>query len=494
MPTRRAFLQSAGLMALASGLSCRPRRSGDTGGLVVNDVHSQLNRTRVAGIEAPDSLEALRDLVVRDHGGERKPICIAGGRHAMGGQQFASDALLVDTRSMNRVLHFDDGAGILEVEAGIQWPKLVGHLLDVQKGRPRPWGIRQKQTGADRLSLGGALAANVHGRGLQMKPFIDDIESFVLVDADGEARTCSRSENAELFRLAVGGYGLFGIVHSLKLRLMPRRKIRRVVELAKVEDLATAVEGRIREGYLYGDFQFATDETSDRFLREGVFSCYRPVDPDTPLAAAREPISERAWEELVYLAHVDKSRAYRLYVDYYLSTSGQIYESDTHQLGAYLEDYHRRIDRRTGADHPATEVITELYVPRLRLADFLEEARNDFRENRVNVIYGTVRWVEKDDESFLTWAKQPYACVIFNLHTVHTPEGIAHSAEAFRRLNDMALRRGGNFYLTYHRYAGRRQVEEGYPQFTEFLRMKRQYDPQERFQSAWYQHYKQLFN
>ena len=38
------------------------------------------------------------------------------------------------------------------------------------------WGIVQKQTGADRLSLGGALACNAHGRGLALKPIVDQVE------------------------------------------------------------------------------------------------------------------------------------------------------------------------------------------------------------------------------------------------------------------------------------------------------------------------------
>ena len=90
------------------------------------------------------------------------------------------------------------------MEAGIEWPELVDYLLETQRGQQRQWGIIQKQTGADRLSLGGALAANVHGRGLHFKPIIADVESFRLVDARGNLRTCNRRENAELFRLAVG--------------------------------------------------------------------------------------------------------------------------------------------------------------------------------------------------------------------------------------------------------------------------------------------------
>ena len=40
----------------------------------------------------------------------------------MGGQQFAEDAVLVDMTGMNRVLAFDRGRGVVEVDAGICWP------------------------------------------------------------------------------------------------------------------------------------------------------------------------------------------------------------------------------------------------------------------------------------------------------------------------------------------------------------------------------------
>jgi len=57
----------------------------------------------------------------------------------------------------------------------------------------------------------------------------------------------------------------------------------------------------------------------------------------------------------------------------------------------------------------------------------------------------------------------------------------------------MAMRRGGSYYLTYSRDATREQVESCYPQFNDFLKLKIKYDPEERFQSDWYRHYKKLF-
>jgi FAD/FMN-containing dehydrogenase len=492
--TRRDFLKAAALASLVPAGCASPGRrpSRRPGRTLVNDVHSALNPTWVEGIESPASIEALQGLVRRARA-DGKALSIAGGRHAMGGQQFGTDTLLLDMRGMKRILAFDPDSGRIEVEAGIQWPDLVSGYLDLQRDAPRAWGIAQKQTGADQLTLGGSLSANVHGRGLTLAPLVQDVESFLLVDAEGEAHRCSRTENAELFRLVIGGYGLFGPVAAVTLRLAPRRKLERVVEVMGLGGLMPAFESRIAEGFLYGDFQFAIDPKTPDFLQRGVFSCYRPVDPDRPMPAEQRELSGNDWGELLYFAHADKAKAFERYAAYYLTTSGQLYWSDTHQMSWYLDGYHRLLDSRLGAAAPGSEVITEIYVPRADLRGSLEETADDFRGHGTDVIYGTIRLIERDGETALPWAREPWACTIFNLHTVHTPEGKERSADAFRRLIDAAIKRGGSYYLTYHRHAAREQVEACYPQFAEILRAKLRHDPDERFQSDWYRHYVSLF-
>jgi FAD/FMN-containing dehydrogenase len=489
MISRREFLAgSVGFLAASSSA----RRQVEPKPILVNDIHSQLNPTRVLGIAQPESLEDVQSIVHKARR-DRTVISVAGGRHAMGGQQFGTDTLLIDVRKLNRVVHLDRKTGVLEAEAGIEWPELIDRYLDLQNSDRQAWGIAQKQTGADRLTLAGTIAANAHGRGLTMKPFVSDVESFVLVDATGTAHACSRTENPELFRLVHGGYGLWGVVTSVKLRLVPRRKVERVVEIRTVNGLMPAFEKRIAEGFQYGDFQFSVERDSEDFLQKGVFSCYRPVAIDTPIPPSEKQLTDENWRQLLYLAHADPRQAFDRYAAYYLSTNGQVYWSDLHQLSIYPDNYHREIDAQFHAPFPATEMITEIDVPRPALEGFLSEVREDFRKNRTELIYGTVRLIERDDESFLAWAKQPYACTVFNLHTVHSPEGLEGSQAAFRRLIDMAARRGGTYYLTYHRYATRQQVESCYPQFKEFLELKRKYDPEERFQSDWYRHYRGMF-
>jgi FAD/FMN-containing dehydrogenase len=501
---RRQFLKASSfaLLALPGGgciarpilvrspyASAIPAEPPDT---LVNDVHSQLNATRVDAIVKPATLQGVQ-AAIRGARAAGKSVCVAGGRHAMGGQQFGEASVLIDTRALNRVLEFDDERGLITVEGGIQWPELLEYLHRTQNGQSRQWGIYQKQTGADRLSLAGALSCNAHGRGLNLKPIIQQVERIEIVGADGEIQTSSRTERPELFRLAIGGYGLFGVMTRVQLRLRPRVKVRRVVEIGQTATIIDRFEQRIRDGYLYGDYQFATDSSRDSFLRRGVFSCYQPVPDETPLTSNPTHLQPEDWARLTFYSHRYKRRAFEVYASRYVKTSGQIYWADSQLSAAYVDNYHADLDRALGARVKATEMITELYVRRPNLTAFMEDARVTLRRHQANVIYGTVRVIEQDDESYLAWARDRFACIIFNLHLEHTPSAIEAGADALRDLIDLAIQHSGSYYLTYHRWARKDQVETCYPQMAEFLALKRRYDPDDVFQSNWYRHYRQMF-
>src|SRR5260221_11075175 len=208
MRRRRDFLRFAVLgaawPALAWGQAKKPE------GTSVNGVQGQLSGTLVYRIVQPDTLEGVQ-AALKLAQSEERALCVSGGRHSMGSQAFAAEGILVDTRKLASVLALDGERGLVEVEAGMMWPDLLATL------HPTPWAFRQKQSGVDRVTVGGSLSANMHGRGLSTAPFVSDIEAFKLLNARGQLVSCSRSENAELFRLAIGGYGPLGFAHSLTL-------------------------------------------------------------------------------------------------------------------------------------------------------------------------------------------------------------------------------------------------------------------------------------
>jgi hypothetical protein len=65
-------------------------------------------------------------------------------------------------------------------------------------------------------------------------------------------------------------------------------------------------------------------------------------------------------------------------------------------------------------------MITEIYVPRPSLAAFMNAAAELLRKGPLPVIYGTVQLIERDEESFLAWAREPWACIIFKTQPSHT--------------------------------------------------------------------------
>ena len=459
--------------------------------LVVNDIHSGLNQTRVSRIERPPSLLELQGVVkaVAETGGS---LSVMGGRHSMGGQQFLSGGVALDTTALDRIISLDTDAGLVSVEAGVLWDSLVRVLREMQVNTEQRWSIIQKQTGADRLSIGGALSANGHGRGLSYAPIVQDVESLELVDARGNLVHCSRNENQELFSLAIGGYGLFGVIYSATLRLMPAHRLRRTVEVTDIDLLPDLFANRIADGFTYGDFQYMTDESSANFLRRGVLSCYQPV-PAGEAALVDPPsllLTREDWLRLLHLSHADKGRAFEEYAGFYRRTDGQTYDSDTFQLSMYIDGYHHELDRLLYKGAKCSETITEVYVPFGRLPEFIHLAADELVQRNASVIYGTVRLIEQDHETFLNWARRPYACVVFNLHFEHSKRGVDKVADDLRCLIDLATEMGGSYFLTYNRFATREQLARCYPQFGRFLDLKSRYDPNGVFSSDWHRAYR----
>jgi FAD/FMN-containing dehydrogenase len=451
-----------------------------TQGLCRNDLHSRLNPTLHARVDLPRSPEQVADVLqAAARVGQR--VAVAGAQHAMGGQQFASHGWLIDSSAMNRVLHFDPDRGLLRCGAGIRWPALQRFLVEQRDPSGHGWALRQKQTGADDFSLGGALAANIHGRGLDLRPFVDDVEAFTLVTPDGGIHDVRPGRAPELFALVIGGYGMFGVVTDVTLRLAPRQVLCRRVTLLRRDELSGAFDQARAQGAQYGDFQFAIDPDNRDFLDLGVFSIYTPTDG---IADATRHLEPDHWRQLLTLAHTDKSEAFRRYSDFYLSTDGQRYGSDDHQFGVYLDGYHGAIDQCLG--HQGSEVITELYVPRDAIGQFLGVLAEDCRRHRTDIVYGTVRQIRAEHETQLRWARRDWACVVLNLHVRHDAAGQRQARADMQRLIDRALQFGGSFYLTYHRHARADQLRAAYPGIDRVLARKRSLDPAGVLASDWY--------
>jgi FAD/FMN-containing dehydrogenase len=447
---------------------------------LLNDVHSQLNPCRVRRLALPESSDEAASLISSWPG----RVSVSGQRHSMGGQPYGAETLCLDTAKLGRVLSFDRLAGTITVGCGITWTQLIRFLHTNQEGVAGNWGIRQKQTGADDLTLGGALSANIHGRGLIYAPFVQDIISLRVVQPSGEILLCSRESNQALFRLVIGGYGLFGFITELTLRLRTRCYLRRHCQSVSSADVFSALESLAGQGHQYGDYQFNVDESSPDFLRSGILASYCPTEATSH--KSQRNLSDRQWLEFLELAHTDRKTGFEKYRSFYLGTHGQVYDSDLHAFGVYLSDYSRYLASRLRTSLLSTLMITELFVPVTAFPDFMREAAGLLRKPGAPVIYGTVRRIEPDKETFLPWARSRMACIVFNLQMVHKPAKLKSAADRLRSLIDLAVAHGGTYYLTYHRYATGQQLRACYPEFDLWLDQRQQIDPENKFYSDWF--------
>ncbi|MBI3507494.1 MAG: FAD-binding oxidoreductase [Proteobacteria bacterium] len=119
------------------------------------------------------------------------------------------------TERLDRILAFDPATGLVECEPGVTFRNLLDAFL--AHGFVPP-----ASPGTAHVTVGGAIAADVHGKNHDRHgSFGDHVEWIDVLLADGRTRRASLSENEDLFRATIGGMGLTGIIVAACFRLLP---------------------------------------------------------------------------------------------------------------------------------------------------------------------------------------------------------------------------------------------------------------------------------
>ena len=137
-------------------------------------------------------------------------------------------ALTLDVSGLNRMLRLDTGRRQIELQAAAPWSALQQH------------GVTVMLQG----TIGDAVSANAPGPG--GVPIVSHVEAITLVTPDGEVRRADRRANPDLFALAVGGHGLFGVLYSVTLRLDSLLRSMECLEEPAVLDVADSTSGATR--------------------------------------------------------------------------------------------------------------------------------------------------------------------------------------------------------------------------------------------------------
>lgn len=132
-------------------------------------------------------------------------LALRGGGNSYGDASINSRGFVLDIGRMNRLLSFDPGTGVAEVEGGFTIEQLWKHVL------PHGWWPKVV-SGTMFPTVAGAAAMNIHGKNnFAVGTIGDAIQEFDLLLPSGEVRTCSRTREPDLFHAAIGGFGMLGV-------------------------------------------------------------------------------------------------------------------------------------------------------------------------------------------------------------------------------------------------------------------------------------------
>lgn len=120
---------------------------------------------------------------------------------------------ILSTLKYNRFLEFDRENGILHCQSGVSLEEVLAVVV--------PAGFFLPVTpGTKYVTIGGAVAADVHGKNHHVDgSFSAHVIDLLLMAPGGMTYRCSREENADIFWATCGGMGLTGVVLEVRFRL-----------------------------------------------------------------------------------------------------------------------------------------------------------------------------------------------------------------------------------------------------------------------------------
>jgi FAD/FMN-containing dehydrogenase len=445
----------------------------DTPQVIVNDV-TNINPIGVDQVIRPTTTAEIQ-AAVKAHAG---PVSIGGGRFSMGGQTATERALQIDMRGFNKILELDVAARKVTVQAGALWrdiqEEIDKHDLSVQ--------IMQSYSN---FTVGGSLSVNSHGRYVGQGPLVLSVDSIRLVPADGREIPASRTENADAFLAAIGGYGGIGVITEATLNLAKNEKIRRELKILPAQEYKAYFFRHVR------DSQDAIFHNGDLFPPDfdtvKLVTWYRTDQPLTnPLRLI--PRDQKYWLEpnaISSISTIPFGSELRAKILEPLLNSGEMVVWRNYEASYDVAQLEPATPRLIW-----TYALQEYFVPVARFDEFVPTMRAVLRKHDVNVINVSIRHAHPDPGTYLAWAPEEVFSFVVYYKQRTTDAAKAKVAVWTREMIDQVLIVGGRHYLPYQIHATSEQFRRAYPGHVEFFAAKKKHDPTGKFRNKLWDAYK----
>lgn len=454
-------------------------------GGTINDA-SCLNRTPVLGIATPRSIEEIRTalLYARSHG---LKVTAAGTRHSMGGQAFSRNGLVIDMRGLNG-MSLDPSRRVITVGTGATWNSVLPYL-DAQG-----LSIKAMQS-ISVFTVGGSLSVNAHGAAHSPGCLAPTVRSLRLMLSDGTVVGASPTDNADLFRHALGGYGLFGVILEAEIEVTDNELYRPSVEYVDYRSFADYFARRVQNDADIRLMYARLSVSPSSWLRETAVHTYRRVGGAEHCPPIR-PDSYTRLERTIF--NFSKTGSLGRWVRWNAEQRFDPLLRCRSRNAAMAHDPACAVSRNQEMDDEMeylknrlndTDILQEYFIPRSRFADFVDGLRTIVGRERANLLNATIRSVESDTTTALPYAPQDAFAVVLYFNQALNVAASRTLERTTTALIDLAVRMGGRFYLPYQLYYSADQLRSAYPEAAAFFLAKRRYDAEGVLSNKFYEKY-----
>jgi len=176
-----------------------------------------------------------------------------------------SNAHLISTRDLNKVISLDTNAHTVTVEGGIKYGELAPYLDE--KGY-----ALHNLASLPHISVAGSITTATHGSGVGNGNLATAVTALELITASGEVKHFSKEKDGDTFHGAVIGLGALGIITRVTLAIQPRFLVRQhVYEQLPVAQLKNNFEKILSAGYSVSLFtDWTTDSVNEVWIKSRV--------------------------------------------------------------------------------------------------------------------------------------------------------------------------------------------------------------------------------
>lgn len=422
----------------------------------------------------PDSITVLLE-IIRQAAQEGKKVSFAGQSHSQGGHTFCEGGIVIDMRSLNKILKIDPVAKLITVQPGVTWEEIQDAI--------NPYGLSIKVMQASNIfTVGGSLSVNAHGRDTRYGTLIETVRSIKVLKADGTLVSASRTHHPELFRSIIGGYGLFGAIIEAEIELTDNVIYRKHALVMPLEDYPDYFQEHIL-GKPHIGLHFARVNLSRTdFLKSAIAISYLE-DPQAYCNKELQPESHVMGNkiQLFFLRHSQFVKSLRWPFQLRTETKASISTRNQSMRPpvkclSYTSKYN-------------TDILQEYFIPPDQFLTFAQALEEIAKEEKINLLNVTIRYVPKDTLSLLPYAKED--CFAFVLYITQglSEKKQEQATQWTRALIDAALACRGTYYLPYQLYATKDQLQKAYPEVALLVEAKQLHDPQGLFTNTFFQTY-----